>query len=214
MKKLVFVVAVAVAASMSFAQVIVGGQASAPPRFPGMSSGPMTMLLMDPKVSNELKLTDDQRGKLKAVGEGIQTDMQKAYQDSAGDPNKMQELSVAVMDKAAKSQMDVLTVDQQKRLEEIFIQDNGVEAILNKDVQKDLGLKPEQTKKIANLQVNLAKATRSLGEKLQTGVLDNARCQELLQKNGKILDDELNKVMTEDQKKQLKSMEGKPFSRA
>jgi len=178
-----------------------------------MAGGPITMLLMDPKVSDELKLTDDQKSKLADIGKTIQEDMQKAFQSAGGDPEKIRQLTTTAMDVATKSQLDILTADQRKRLQEIYIQDNGPSAILNKDVQKELGLTPEQSKKVATLQDNLMKAMGTMGEKLRSQDLDFQQFQDLIQKNSKIMDKELTSLMTDDQRKKLKEMEGKEFKR-
>jgi len=213
MFKVVFILAALMAVSVSFAQGFGGGQPGMRSRPGGMAGGPITMLLMDPKVSDELKLTDDQKSKLADIGKTIQEDMQKAFQSAGGDPEKIRQLTTTAMDVATKSQLDILTADQRKRLQEIYIQDNGPSAILNKDVQKELGLTPEQSKKVATLQDNLMKAMGTMGEKLRSQDLDFQQFQDLIQKNSKIMDKELTSLMTDDQRKKLKEMEGKEFKR-
>jgi ribosomal protein L16 Arg81 hydroxylase len=212
MNKVVAMLAAIVAVSASFGQIF-GGQVVTGPKPGLMAGGPMTALLMDPKVSDELKLTDDQKNKLDDIGRGVQSDMIQAFQDAKGDQDKQRQLGTAVMDKATKSRMDVLTADQQKRLEEIYIQDNGTSSVLNKTVQKDLGLLPDQTKKISTLLDSLTTAMMQMGQKLQNQEIDFQKFQDLSQKNTKILTDELAKILTDDQKKQLKTMEGKAFKR-
>ena len=71
MNKIVVTLAAVLAVSASFAQGFGGGQPGMRPRFGGMAGGPMTMLLMDPKVSEELKLTDEQKAKLEEIGQSI-----------------------------------------------------------------------------------------------------------------------------------------------
>ncbi len=210
MNKVVFMLAALIAISNSFAQGFGGGQTRM--RFGGMAGGPMTMLLMDSKVTEELKLTDDQKTKLADIGKSIQADMGKLFQPG-GDQEKARKSMGEMMEKATKSQMEILTAEQKTRLQEIYVQDNGASAILNKDIQKGLDLKPEQVKKVATLQENLMKAMRTMGEKLRNQDIDFQQFQEITQKNTAILKKELTDLLTEDQKKKLKAMEGKEFKR-
>lgn len=216
MKKFLFVIAVMALMASSFAQGFGGGfgggQGGGMGRF-RMAGAPMTMLLMDPQVAEELKLTDDQKSKLTAAGESIRTEMVQIFQDAGGDREKMQKGMRAVMEKVGKAQMDVLTPEQNKRLKEIYVQDNGAGAIVNKDIQKDLKLSEDQVKKVDALQSGIQAAMQELGRKIGTQEITFQEFQEKNEKNQKILKTELEKLLTEDQKKALKEMEGAKFER-
>lgn len=175
--------------------------------------GIMTMLLMDQQVSAELKVTQDQKNQITDLGGTVGVKMQDAMRDVGSDPDKAQAAMQMVFEDVGKKQMAVLTAGQQKRLKEIYVQDNGFGSALSKDVQMDLGLKDDQTKKVAALQDSLMKATTELGQKLQAQEIDYQMFRDLSDKNQKILTVELGKVLTDDQKKKLKEMEGKPFQR-
>ena len=178
-----------------------------------MSGGPMSMLLMDPEVTAELKVTDDQKTKLAAIGKSMGESMRAVFTESAGDPEKMQKGMADAFAKIGKEQMEVLSPEQTKRLREIYVQDNGTGAIVDKDIQTKLDMKEAQVAKVATLQKGLASVMQELGAKLGRQEIDFGKFQELMTKNQKIMRDELGKVLTDDQKKTLKGMEGAPFKR-
>lgn len=177
------------------------------------AGGPMTMLLMDPQVNEELKLTDEQKTKLAEAGKSIGDEVRRSFMEAGGDQSKIQKAIEGVVEKVTKIQMTILTPEQSKRLKEIYIQDNGYAAAANKEIQADLKLTPEQLTKITTLQTNLSAATKALGDRLRNQEIDFARFQDASAKNTKILKDELGKILTEPQRKKLKEMEGKPFTR-
>ena len=179
---------------------------------PKFGMGIITMLLMDPEVTAELKVTDEQKQKVMDIGTNMQEDIQQAYQNG-GDPSQIQQTMQKLFEETKKKQLAVLTADQNKRLREIFVQDNGIGSITDSDVQKDLGFQDKQTKKVADLQASYMKAMGELGSKLQSQQIDSQQFQELSNSNQKVMIAELTKLLTADQRKKLKAMEGKPFKR-
>jgi hypothetical protein len=178
-----------------------------------MSGGPITMLLMDPEVTTELKITDAQKRQLMDIGTAMQSDMGQAYQDSGGDQDKMQKAIQDLMEKGSAKLLAVLNADQNKRLQEIYVQDNGIGAVVDKGVQKELAFKQEQTKKVADLQAGMMKAMQGLGQRLRNQEIDFQGFQDATAKNQKTMKAELEKLLTDAQKKKLKTLEGKPFKR-
>lgn len=209
MKRALVTLLILTLAVASFAQGFGGGQGSP---F-GQMGGPISMLLMDPKVIQELGLSADQAAKLVDLGKGMGDDMQKLFQTAGTEPDKIQQAMKAYFEQSGKKQLAILTADQYKRLREIYVQDNGVSAVANADVQADLGLSKDQVTKISALQDGLGKATQTLTQKLGTQEIDIQQFQSTMKSNQDILKVELGKVLTDDQKKKLKSLEGKPFKR-
>lgn len=211
MKKVLITVAAILVAASTFAQG--GGR-----MFGGRNGGSPTGLLMRSDVQHDVALTDEQKDKLAKIREDAQAEMQERMQSSGFQPGgpapseeqmkKFREEMQKFQDAQEAKVNAVITADQQKRLLEIFVQLNGASAITNKTVQKGLGLHEDQLAKIKSLQDKQQAANREIFQKMRDGELDRSEMRPLMDKNNKILKDELAKVLTEDQQKKLKSMEG------
>ncbi|MFX5574590.1 hypothetical protein ABTD77_19315, partial [Acinetobacter baumannii] len=57
-------------------------------------------------------------------------------------------------------------------------------------------------------------ASTKIMEKMRSGEIDRDQIQEIMTKNQKAMDTELGKILTDDQKKKLSDMGGKPFKKA
>ena len=205
-KRSLVVIAALTFAVASFAQGG-GGQGRGMMR----GGGGMYGLLQRDDVKEELKLTDEQKTKLGEMQQGMMDEMRSAFQDAAGDRSAMQKIMAKVQESAAKKVNAILTPDQQKRLKEINIQESGNSALMSADLQKELGLSEDQIKKIKDLQTKQQAANTAIFEKMQSGEIERDQIQPLMQKNTKVLNDEIGKVLTEDQKKKFKELAGKPF---
>jgi hypothetical protein len=215
-RKLILSVALAALACGSFAQQIQiqGG----PGGFRGgmMMGGPggnPTMLLVREDVQTDLGLTDDQKSKLKSVGDSIREKMQGAMAQAAGDREAMGKIFREVQEQATKDTNAILTPDQQKRLKEISLQMAGSRAAMRPDVQKDLGLTEDQKSKLKVLGEKMQEASRAVMEKARSGEIQWTDVRATMEKNNTIMDGEIEKVLTSAQKDKLKAMGGKPFAR-
>lgn len=175
----------------------------------GDSSG--IMLLQREDVKRDLKLSDDQKSKLTAQQDKARDDMREIFQNANGDRDQMQADMKKFFEKSQKDIAAILTKEQAARLKEINIQIAGNGAVLFPDVQKDLGLTDDQVTKIKDLQSKQRDAMQGLGEKMRNQELSFEEFQDAMKKNRDILNTEIGKVLTSDQKAKLKTMGGKEF---
>ncbi len=107
-----------------------------------------------------------------------------------------------------------LTADQQKRLAQLENQQLGVAAYSNVKVAKALGLSDEQTKKIKELNDEMAKERREMAMGMGGGGFDREALAEM-QKKIKNLTDEtaekMEKTLSAEQKSKWKEMTGEAF---
>ena len=123
----------------------------------GMASP--TMLLNADAVAKELKLTDDQKAKIRQINEKAQATMREAFEGLADlSPEERQEKMAGLREKMQNQRKEtnkaleaVLTEDQAKRLKEVFIQVLGEQSLRNPEVQAALGLSDDQKAKIRSI---------------------------------------------------------------
>lgn len=183
-------------------------------RFAG---GGMGMLVNRADVQRELGISEDQKTKLRELREKMQAEREsqmESFRTNGGPPDReaMMKAFREMEEKSTKALGEILTADQVKRLKELSLQRAGNRALMRPDVQKELGLTEDQVKKIEELQNKQQEASRSIFEKVQNGEVDRSEVRELMEKNNRIMDEELAKVLTEAQRAKLKEMSGKPFT--
>lgn len=116
----------------------------------------------------------------------------------------------------ARAKMDkeilaILDDTQKQRLKELWVQRAGNGILGNEDIQKELGLSDEQKTKIKDLQAKQREANQQIMERSRNQEIEREEARSLQDKNNKILNEELGKVLTADQAAKLKSMGGAPF---
>jgi Spy/CpxP family protein refolding chaperone len=113
----------------------------------GMMGGPisMTRLATVDTVQDALKLTDDQKEKIKTINEETRDAMRKEF-ESGGRPDR--EKMRKLMDEASDKLNKVLDAGQQKRLMGIFVQVAGPGAVMDPSVAKEIGVTDEQKDKL------------------------------------------------------------------
>lgn len=178
-------------------------------------------LLQRADVQADLKLTADQKAALAKIQEDQRAAMQARFQEMRNngggggqfDPEalraemeKMQKEQDAAVDK-------IVSTEQKARLKQISFQMRGNRVLMDKDVQKELGLDKDQIRKIEDLQANQQKAMQEVMQRMQNGEIDRTEIQAINEKNNKILDEELMKIPNDDQKAKLKEMQGPEFKR-
>ena len=191
----------------------------------GRNNNSLIGLLNRDDVKGELKISDDQKSKLDALrpargqggnrggggnaggGNGGGGNGGGNRQGGTFDPEAMRKLQA----EREKNTLEVLTADQVKRLKELYVQRVGARAVLREDFQTELKITPDQKSKIEALQKTQQEANQSVMEKVRSGELERTAVQDIMKKNETALTDELNKVLTADQKAKLKALEGTPF---
>jgi hypothetical protein len=150
------------------------------------------MYLNAKSVQEELKLSEDDAKK-------ITDELGKLGRDLK--PEERTE-------KTAKILSDNLKPDQLKRLNQIMWQRSGLSgAINNADVQTALKVDDKQKEKIKTIEEDFAKARRELFQGGGGGGGNREKMQELRKK----ADEDLNAVLTDDQKKTWKDLLGTEF---
>jgi Spy/CpxP family protein refolding chaperone len=213
--KLMTVAAIAVLACAAFAQ---GGQR----RGMGMNLGDPITLLGREDVQKDLALSEDSKAKvvdLKEKSDAKRQEAMQAARDAAnGDFTEMRKAMGPIMEKLSvenwKAVAEVLSADQLKRLKEIKVQMLGPAGVVNdKELQKDLSVTDDQKAKLKELQDRQQKAQQELFQKMQAGEVDRSEMPNIMKKNAKIMEDEVNKILTDAQKTKMTEMGGKKFER-
>jgi Spy/CpxP family protein refolding chaperone len=188
---------------------------SAPGRPPGAGGGlPVAgshVLLSNTGVREEVKLTGEQAegvyAGLKKVQEKYRDEIAKLY---AVPPGLSQEegrrLIKNVADENQKVVDAVLKPEQAKRLGQIDLQAQGIEALQRESVVKALGLTDEQTQKIKDVSKKLEEDMRVLPG-LSRGRPDDPTVRKLAKEAA----DQIPSILTPEQRKKWEEMTGKPF---
>jgi Spy/CpxP family protein refolding chaperone len=186
--------------------LMAAAQAQGPQRGGAGSAG----LLMNPSVKKELKLTDDQLTK-------IQDALGKVQDKHKDDFARFREMSVderrkmmrSISEDYNKAVASVLDEKQMKRFKQIQWQIAGVGALEDPEVQKTLKLSEDQQKKLAAV---FEDANKKMQDLFKSGNVEGKR--EEFEKLRKDAEDKANNVLTDEQKKQWKEMQGEPFKPA
>lgn len=178
--------------------------------FGGMRGG----LISNKSVQKELKLTDEQVKKaeeaIKAVNDKHPFNRQEL--ESLSDEErraKFQERAKVVGEETNKALTSILQPEQLKRYHQIQLQQRGVQAFEDSEVQKKLALTDDQKDKIKTIAEDLRKEMREI---FQPGGGGNR--QEAFQKMRTLSKEALENtaaVLNDTQKKTWKEMTGEPF---
>jgi hypothetical protein len=169
-------------------------------------------------VQAEIKLNEAQKGKLDALRAGTRERFTTVFQsvprteDREAMMKAVGEKMQVLMDTMAKETLAVLEEDQKKRLDELGIQSAGTLAVLQADVAKQIGLTVAQKAKIEDLQRLQGEATQGVFERVQNGEIDREEIPTIMQKNSKIMDESVAKILTDAQRAKLKELGGAPFT--
>jgi Spy/CpxP family protein refolding chaperone len=168
-----------------------GGQGGGPG---GMMGGPisMTRLATVDTVQDALKLTDDQKEKIKTINDETRDAMRKEF-ESGGRPDR--EKMGKLMDEATEKLNKVLDAGQQKRLMGIFVQVAGPGAVRDPSVAKEIGITDDQKDKIREAMAPPA------GGRGEGGAAALRERREKMEK-------EVMAVLTSDQQKKLEDLKG------
>jgi len=190
----------------------------------GAGRGNSFFMLRRDDVQSDLQLTTDQKTKIQSIFDSMRGQRGQGGDgggrnrgDKAGNPpsdadrearRKQMEAQRADMDKKLKG---ILSDSQVKRLKEISIQTQGNMAIMNDDVQSELGITSDQKAKIKSLRDKMGEAMQSIFQKMQDNSLSRDDVMKSMQKNNDVMKEELGKVLTHSQADKLKAMGGAPF---
>jgi len=197
-------VAVSLTASLLQAQPP-GGQPP-PNGFPPPPMGrPSPLMLLNQKVVlDALKLTRDQQQK---IGE-LRTKEMQAFRPQPGlPPDKVFEKMQEATRETEKALTRILTAEQNKRLKEITLQQQGAVALVDPELAQEVGLAEEEQKKIRGVQESARKERDAL---FQKGAANLAAMRKSLEQIDKKTNDAILAVLSSEQKAKWEKMKGKP----
>lgn len=187
----------------------------------GMGGNNSLQLVQRADVQADLKLTAEQKAELTklqtAQQEAMRARMEEMRNGGGGGGGFDMEAMRAEMEKVQKEQEaavnKVLSTEQQARLKQISFQMRGARALMDEAVQKELGLDRTQTRKIEDLQTAQQEANGQVMQRVRNGEIERTEVQAIMDKNNQILDQELLKVLNEEQTAKFKAMQGPEFKR-
>jgi Spy/CpxP family protein refolding chaperone len=166
---------------------------------------PRFILLMDPAVQKELKLTDEQNKKVKEETADL-------YQEG---PDGSKQLMIGPgqdLDEIDQRIEKHLKPEQIKRLNELHLQRMGYRGLTLPRVAKELKIGGDQEAKIESI---MEEYQRKLMEKVQEQQQEGGVIRvtpEMMAEHDRELAKELEKVLTADQKKKWEEMQGAKFT--
>jgi Spy/CpxP family protein refolding chaperone len=180
-----------------------------------MGGGGIAGLLQNEKVQKEIELTAEQKEKIQKIG----TEAREAMRSKMGDMQnlsqeerraKFQEMRKDMEEAAAQTEKKIegaLLPNQVKRIKEIQLQVQGIRALANADVQKELGLTDDQKAKLKAIDEEAAKGRPQFTPGQRPSQEDFQKMRDARTETEKKLTD----VLTDEQKKKLEEMKGEKF---
>jgi len=216
------------------------------PGGPGMmrmrGGGGLAGLLRSPQVQEELKLSEAQGEKLRDLNEKVMEEIRDLLPDRESLRDLSQEERREQMQKAMekfqqeaekrapeveKQIAEILDKAQFKRLKQLEVQRQGVDALRRPDIVQALGLTEEQQKQIKEALEDRDKKREELGEQMramfeggfrQMSQEEREKAREKMQEareKGRTIQSEAQKkamgVLTDEQKARMPNLMGEPF---
>ncbi|HTU16679.1 MAG TPA: hypothetical protein VMG10_01345 [Gemmataceae bacterium] len=173
-------------------------------------AGPARLLFV-PDVKKELKLSDEQVGKLKDVLGKVMTKYKEIFEKFQKSPPSQEEAEKTIKafhDDSWKAIKGVLDTKQMTRFQQILWQQGRVGALQDPDLQKELKLSDEQKKKLDGMFKDAGKQIRELSKNRGVSREEMQKKSDAVEKE---LDAKVNGVLTDEQKKKLKELKGPKF---
>jgi hypothetical protein len=163
-------------------------------------------LLQRPEVQTELKLTADQKTKATALTEKLREERQGVFQDLRdASPEERQEIMNKMQAEETKRVNEILEPAQQKRLRQVYLQQQGEAALAQPAVQEELKLTAEQKTKVGEIMRAQDEQRREIFQNSQG---DREAAMAKMEALRKSTNEKLAGLLTEDQKSQWKAMLG------
>jgi hypothetical protein len=188
--------------------LISAAQAQSP--FTRLSAAGVGTMVDNERVQRELRLTDDQTTKCKAIYAKIQAKHQETLERlrAQKQAQQIQELTKAVNQETLKAFAGVLQPPQLKRLQQIDLQQRGALAFLEPDIIKVLHLTEDQQDLVKTISADAAKEMKDSFSNPQ------AKLDEVGKKIGELRKETMERVtalLSEAQRKTWQEMVGPPF---
>lgn len=197
-------------ASVTFAQPPGGGRGMA-----GMGGGNLVSLAKAKDVAADLKLSEDQVKKLEDLEKKLSEKRRNAMQEAQGDREAMQEAMQAIAKETEKGLNEVVNADQMKRLKQLSLQNimktgGLMTALMNPEVVKGLKLNEEQQEQLKGFNEDRMNTMREMFQG-GSGGGDRAEMMKKMQEYNASLNKKVAKLLTDDQNKALKELQGEEF---
>ena len=205
-------------AGLFVASTVVVVSAQQPGRqFGGGGKGLTGQVATNVALQEELKLSDDQKAKLKAGAEKASAGIKEAFKDLGGDKEKIGALFTKMAEDSAKLVNETLTAEQKTRLKQIERQVSGVRAFGNDEMVADLKLEDGQKTKIKGIVDEYSKDVRELGGfgGFGKGGIDKEKAAEAAKKREKLEKGamaDIDEVLNDGQRKTWKELNGAPVA--
>jgi hypothetical protein len=213
-------------AFMALGTILVVVAATAQAQRGGFGGGTQSayQLLANKSVQEELKLTDDQKSKVKEVTDKISAEAKekgfggfgKNFKDMSKEEiekamAKRAEATKATNEKAMKELTPILKEEQVKRLKQIEHQQLRMGLFTDPETSKALAITDEQKEKIKGIAEEVTKDTAEIGTAMRNKEMDfkdGNKKMEAIRKDGM---DKVMAILKDDQKAKYKAMTGEPF---
>jgi hypothetical protein len=209
-KALLSVAVVCCAASLALAQRQPGGGRG---NMGAMMEGPM--LLLNKSVQDELKLTDDQKADIEKINKKMTEARTKAVADAGMDRAKIAEAMKPITEETTKSLKDgpmaALKPEQSKRFKQIEIQQKGLAAFNDEEVQKTLKITDKQKEEITGQIKDVEKDTGEIRKDAQGDQTKMREARTKITELNTKATDKIISSLTDDQKKAYKELVGEKF---
>lgn len=190
------------------------------PGGPGMG-GPLQLLRLE-QVQKEIELVDDQKAKLRELGEATARDMREAF-SGMRDLNeeqrreRMEELRKKAQEREAelaKKIEGILLPHQLKRLKEISVQVQGIRALNSAEVAKELGITDDQKAKMESIRREVTDQFAKMREEMQDLSPEQRRERfremgEKFRETQQQVEEKILNVLTPEQKEKFEALKGK-----
>jgi Spy/CpxP family protein refolding chaperone len=166
-------------------------------------------VLSNPDVQKELKLSDEQVNKLKdAIGKVMDKYKDDFAKLQRMTPEEQQKKFHEISQEGDKAVAGILDAGQMKRYRQIEWQLQGIGALVDPTLQKELKLSDEQKKKLDDI---FKEAGKKQQELMRNPGATREEAQRKHEEFVKDIEAKANGVLSEEQKKNLKELKGPQF---
>ncbi len=212
-RTLLILIALVSMSSLAFAQQQNGDKHGKPGKQQGqkqkknVGGNSIGALISRQDVQTELKITPDQKSKL------AEAMPKKEHSDKNSQENK-------VIDKEANKKLqsaleakikEILDDPQEKRLNELMVQRQGMRAVFEKSVATKISLTKEQENQLNTARRGQRDEQQAIVEKLNKQEISKEEAKAARQKLDDALEAEIGKMLTDKQKSDLKALGGASF---
>jgi hypothetical protein len=174
------------------------------------------LLLSNPGVKREIKLTDKQDNEIHKIVKEVFDKYQPEFRKAGRDREKLMQIGMEstreTRESVRRALPDILKPEQLKRLNQIQIQVNGIASFKRPEVQKELKLTDRQLEEIAKIGAGLKQDIAGLVKDASSAPL--RKMPGALRKAKELKESATHKAverLTEEQRQTWKDMQGEKF---